>query len=125
VLVVEDNAVNQKVVCRLLERLGLRTDVAANGREALEMSALVPYDLVLMDCQMPEMDGYEATRLVRAREGAAGQIAVVALTADAMPGARERCQQAGMNDYLTKPVKRDQLFEALSKWLPQKQLSPQ
>jgi signal transduction histidine kinase/ligand-binding sensor domain-containing protein/DNA-binding response OmpR family regulator len=125
VLVVEDNAINQKVVCRLLERLGLRTDVAANGREAVEMSALVPYDLVLMDCQMPEMDGYEATRLVRAREGAAGQIAVVALTADAMPGARERCQQAGMNDYLTKPVKRDQLFEALSKWLPQKQPSQQ
>jgi CheY-like chemotaxis protein len=121
VLVVEDNSVNQKLLCRLLERLGLRPDVAANGKEAVEKWDLAPYDLVLMDCQMPEMDGYEATRRIRAREGASGQVAVIAITADAMPGTRERCQAAGMNDYITKPVKRDVLLAVLQRWLPQGQ----
>jgi CheY-like chemotaxis protein len=124
ILVVEDNVVNQKVVCRLLERLGLRTDVAANGREAVEMSALVPYGLILMDCQMPEMDGYEATRHIRRREGPARQVAVIALTADAMAGGRERCLEAGMNDYITKPVTMKVVHEALERWLPQEQCSP-
>ena len=118
ILVVEDNVVNQKVACRLLENFGLRTDVAANGREAVQMSALVPYGLILMDCQMPEMDGYEATRQIRRREGPARQVAVIAMTADAMAGARERCLEAGMNDYISKPVKVDELCGALSRWLP-------
>ncbi|MGO9966639.1 MAG: response regulator [Bryobacteraceae bacterium] len=125
ILVVEDNPVNQKVLCRLLERLGLQTDVAANGLEAVEMFALAPYGLVLMDCQMPEMDGYEATRQIRSREGGTPQVAVIAITADAMAGTRERCEEAGMNGYITKPVKVDELHEALSRWLPQKQSSPQ
>ena len=125
VLVVEDNVVNQKVACRMLERLGLRTDVAANGREAVAMSALVPYDLIFMDCQMPEMDGYEATREIRRRDGSAGHVAVIALTAEAMAGYRETCLGAGMDDYLTKPVRLDELCVALSRWLPQKQLIPQ
>jgi len=124
ILVVEDNVVNQVVACRLLERLGLRTDVAANGREAVEMSALVPYSLVLMDCQMPEMDGYEATREIRRREGSARHVAVIAMTADAVPGSRERCLEAGMDDYISKPVKLDELYQVLSGWLPQEQTEP-
>jgi CheY-like chemotaxis protein len=124
VLVVEDNIVNQKVACRLLERLGLRTDVASNGREGVAMSAVVPYGLVLMDCQMPEMDGYEATLEIRRREGPAGQVAVIAMTADAMDGSRERCLAAGMNDYVSKPVNPDELRAVLSRWLPQKAVEP-
>jgi signal transduction histidine kinase/DNA-binding response OmpR family regulator/streptogramin lyase len=124
ILVVEDNAVNQKLACRLLENLGLRTDMAANGREAVEMSARVPYGLILMDCQMPEMDGYEATREIRRREGSVRQVAVIAVTADAMQGTRERCLEAGMDDYISKPVKLDKLYGALGRWLPQKQPSP-
>jgi CheY-like chemotaxis protein len=121
ILVAEDNVVNQKVTCRQLERLGLRADVAANGREAVQMSELVSYGLILMDCQMPEMDGYEATRQIRRREGSTQHLPVIAITADGMADCRERCLEAGMNDYLTKPVKLETLNLALSRWLPQEQ----
>ncbi len=124
VLVVEDNAVNQKVACRMLETLGLRTDVASSGREAVEMSALVPYDLILMDCQMPEMDGYEATREIRRRDGEKRPVAVIAITADAMAGSRDRCLAAGMDDYISKPVRLEELCRALGRWLPQKAIDP-
>ncbi len=122
ILVVEDNAVNQKVVQKLLERQGYRSDLAGNGFEALAALRERPYDLVLMDCQMPEMDGFEATRQLRdpatgARDTA---IPVIALTANAMQGDRDRCIDAGMNDYLTKPIAPQALADALARWLPGK-----
>jgi PAS domain S-box-containing protein len=117
VLLVEDNIVNQKVGVALLGKLGCRVDVAANGREALGMAAQLPYELILMDCQMPEMDGYQATGEIRRREGAARHTPIVAMTAGAMAGDRERCLQAGMDGYLSKPVRAEQLREMLGKYL--------
>jgi signal transduction histidine kinase/FixJ family two-component response regulator len=124
ILVAEDNAINQKVTCRLLERLGLHADVAVNGEEAVKMSGLVSYGLILMDCQMPVMDGFDATRQIRRRDGSTRPTPVIAITADAMPDCRERCLEAGMNDYITKPVKTEALDLALSKWLPSEQTEP-
>ena len=116
-LVVEDNAVNQKVAVRMLERLGLRADVAANGREAVEMCRLVPYELIFMDCQMPEMDGFAAAREIRLLESHGHQAAtIIAMTAEAMAGTREECLAAGMDDYIAKPVKFDHLREAVKSW---------
>ena len=118
VLVAEDNVVNQKVAVRMLERIGIRADVAANGREAVEMQRLVHYDVILMDCQMPEMTGYEAAAAIRLMEGAERQIAIVAMTAEALEGCRERCLEAGMDDFITKPVKMQTLVDALKRWVP-------
>ncbi|HKI31570.1 MAG TPA: PAS domain S-box protein [Gemmataceae bacterium] len=115
VLVVEDNVTNQKVATLLLQSLGCRTDVAANGREAVEMIGLVPYDLVLMDCEMPVMDGFEAAAALR-RNGHR-DIPIVAMTAKGLKGDRERCLSAGMNDYLGKPVTRDMLGLVLRRCL--------
>ena len=117
VLVVEDNAVNQRVALRLLSKLGLRADVAANGREALDMMKILPYNLVLMDCQMPEMNGYEATAQIRLREGAGPRVPIIALTAEAVGGYRERCVESGMDDVITKPVTLQDLDRALFRWL--------
>lgn len=116
VLVAEDNVVNQKVATRMLEKLGLRADVAANGREAVDMCQLLPYDVVFMDCHMPEMDGYAATREIRRRQGGSDRIAIIAMTAEAMEGCRDNCIAAGMDDYIAKPVKMDDLVEALRRW---------
>jgi len=124
VLVAEDNVVNQKVAVRMLERLGLRADVAANGREAVSMFELLPYDLVFMDCQMPEMDGYEAAGEIRRREGPGRHVAIIAMTADAMAGCREQCLEAGMDDFISKPVAMEALFEALRRWAPVKEPAP-
>ncbi len=113
VLLVEDNIVNQKVAAGLLGKLGCRVDVAANGREALHMATLLPYELIFMDCQMPEMDGYEATGEIRKREGTARHTPIIALTAGAMAEDRERCIQAGMDDYVSKPIRAARLREML------------
>jgi len=118
VLVAEDNAVNQKVAIRMLERLGLNPDLAANGREAVELCTQLPYDLVFMDCHMPEMDGYAATAEIRRRQGAGGHVPIVAMTAEAMEGCREHCLAAGMDDYISKPVRVEDVVEALRQWVP-------
>ena len=116
VLVAEDNVVNQRVASRLLEKLGYRVDVVANGKEAIDAVSRVPYDAVLMDCQMPVLDGYAATREIRARQGQR-RLPIIAMTANAMQGDRERCLDAGMDDYLSKPVQRGELEATLSQWM--------
>jgi len=114
VLVVEDNAVNQKVAQGMLERMGCRVDVAGDGRAALELLGSIPYDLVLMDVQMPVMDGLEATRELRRREhGSERHLPIVAMTAHAMQSDRERCLAAGMDDYVSKPIRRRELLRVL------------
>jgi CheY-like chemotaxis protein/nitrogen-specific signal transduction histidine kinase len=118
VLVAEDNPVNLKVAIRMLQRLGLRADLAADGSEAVHMSGLVAYDLILMDCQMPEMDGFTAAREIRRRNGDQRHPVIIALTAEALDGCRERCLDAGMDDYLSKPVTLGALTETLRKWIP-------
>jgi CheY-like chemotaxis protein len=120
VLVAEDNAVNQRLVVRLLEKRGHRIEVAANGREALAALRKASFDLVLMDVQMPEMDGFEATAAVRAREkseGAQTHQPIIALTAHAMKGDREKCLVAGMDGYLTKPIRVEELDELLKSYM--------
>jgi PAS domain S-box-containing protein len=117
ILLVEDSIVNQRLGVALLGKSGCHVDVAANGWEALALLERLPYDLILMDCQMPEMDGYQATRAVRGREGAARHTPIVALTASTMAGDRERCLEAGMDAYLSKPLHRDELEQVLGKFL--------
>ena|GEM_PF-6776503 len=118
VLLVEDNPMNQKVAIHQLQLLGYETDVAADGQEALLMLERNSYAAVLMDCQMPGMDGFEATRRIRAREHTSGKhIPIIAMTANAMTGDRERCLEAGMDDYLSKPILRDRLDDTLSKYV--------
>jgi CheY-like chemotaxis protein len=114
ILLAEDNVVNQKLALRLLQQMGYRADVASNGIEAVECVARQPYDVVLMDVQMPEMDGLEASRRIVARWPDAGlRPRIVAMTANAMQGDREACLAAGMDDYVTKPIRVEALVEAL------------
>jgi PAS domain S-box-containing protein len=119
ILIAEDNAVMQELALRQVQRLGLEADLVSNGKEALAASRSTSYSLILMDCQMPEMDGYEATLLIRQEEAArGGHIPIIAMTASAMKGDRENCIAAGMDDYLSKPVGQEQLYRLLEKWLP-------
>lgn len=129
ILVVEDNIVNQRIVQKLLEREGYRVSTAADGEAALRLYAPGMFHAVLMDCQLPGIDGYEATRQIRLRDDGMGRTPVIALTAAAMSGERERCMDAGMDDYLTKPVQADELHEKLRHWisrrLPDSEPGPQ
>ena len=117
ILVVEDNPINQKVAVHQLEALGLQADVVGSGKEALEMLEMADYDLVLMDCSMPEMNGYDATRAIRRMAGPVAAVPIIAMTADAVTGARERCLDAGMNDYVSKPVKLEHLERTIARFL--------
>jgi len=117
VLLVEDNKVNQLVGSKVLENLGYGYTIANNGLEAVSAFQSGAYDAVLMDCQMPEMDGYEATAAIRRLEGSAGHIPIIAMTAAAMEGDRERCMSAGMDDFITKPVRLEAVSTALQRWV--------
>ncbi|WP_156499414.1 response regulator, partial [Oleiphilus sp. HI0061] len=119
ILVVEDNKVNQQVLMIMLDYLNLKADIANDGVEALEAVQKSHYDLILMDWQMPRMDGLEATRNIRAIQGLV-QPAIIAVTANAMSGDIEKCIEAGMDDYLSKPVEKDKLEQTIRRWLAPK-----
>jgi PAS domain S-box-containing protein len=118
ILLAEDNEINQRITVRLLEKMGLVVDAVVNGRLAVEALNKKKYDLILMDCQMPEMDGFEATAMIRNRERNSKRTPICALTANAMEGDRERCLAAGMDDYMSKPVSLEKLQEAIGRWIP-------
>ena len=111
----EDNAINQRVAKLILQRAGFQIDLVADGNEALEAHKAHPYDLILMDCQMPTMDGFEASRQIRLLDGR--QPVIIAVTANALVGERERCLNAGMDDYLSKPFQAEQLVAVVKKWV--------
>jgi two-component system sensor histidine kinase/response regulator len=117
ILIAEDNLVNQRVAVRLVQKLGLTADVGANGLEVLAALRRTKYELILMDCQMPEMDGFETTMEIRKMSGPLRKIPIIAMTANAMQGDRERCLASGMDDYLSKPVKPENLAAILDRWL--------
>ena len=116
ILLAEDHPVNQKLAIKMLEKLGCQVDVAANGKEATQKSARQDYDLIFMDCQMPQIDGYKATASIRRREGRGRHTTIVAMTAHAMKGDREKCLAAGMDDYLVKPIKKETLAAVIKRW---------
>lgn len=117
ILVAEDNPVNQKVVIGMLKKLGFNADIANNGAEVMEALDKNNYELIFMDCQMPVMDGYEATMAIRSSDSK--DIPIVALTANAMPGDKEKCLSVGMDDYIPKPLSITTIQKALDKYLPE------
>lgn len=122
ILVAEDNLINQKVAQAIIKKMGYEVDIVGNGQETINALQLVPYNLVLMDCQMPEMDGFEATRRIR-QEGSMvlnPNIPIIAMTASAMSGDREKCIRAGMDDFIAKPVRKEEMEEMLTRWLREK-----
>jgi CheY-like chemotaxis protein len=119
-LIAEDNPVNQRVAVRMLNKLGYKADVVANGLEAIDALLRFPYEAVLMDCHMPELDGFEASQRIRELERRGdlrARTPIIAITANAMQGDRERCLQAGMDDYVSKPIGIEQLRATLGKWV--------
>jgi CheY-like chemotaxis protein len=124
ILVVDDNKANQVLASRLLGWLGYSTDVAVNGREAVEATGRQAYGAVLMDCHMPDMDGYQATAEIRRGEGTAEHTPIIAMTAGAFPEERARCLAAGMDDYIAKPVSLDDVRDTLARWLPPREGAP-
>jgi CheY-like chemotaxis protein len=119
ILLAEDNIINQKVAIGLLNNIGYNADIAGNGLEVLAALERRPYDLILMDCQMPELDGYETTHRIRANPDT-GSMRIIAMTANAMRGESEKCLDAGMDDYLSKPVRLEALRDMLARWMPEK-----
>jgi CheY-like chemotaxis protein len=118
ILIAEDNPVNQMLVLTQLKGLGLSAHAVANGREAVEALRSAHFDLVLMDCQMPEMDGYEATRAIREVEKSTGEhVVIIALTANAMKEDQDKCMLSGMDGYLSKPIKKNVLASCVAQWL--------
>ena len=117
ILVADDAAANRELVSTILSQLGINAEVAHDGAEALAAVQVADFDLVLMDMHMPEMDGLEATRRIRALGGAFARLPIIALTANALQGDREACMAAGMNDYLAKPFKRTDLQQILQRWV--------
>ncbi len=115
ILMAEDNQINQRVGKLILQRAGFNIDLVGDGREALEAHKTRPYDLILMDCQMPIMDGFEASRQIRSLEQQ--QPVIIAVTANALVGEREKCLNAGMDDYLSKPFQAEQLVAVVKKWM--------
>jgi CheY-like chemotaxis protein len=113
----EDNAINQKVGKLILQRAGFHIDLVGDGNEAVEAHRANPYDVILMDCQMPAMDGFEASRQIRLLQQR--QPVIIAVTANALVGERERCLRAGMDDYLSKPFQAEQLIAVVQKWIAQ------
>ncbi len=122
ILMAEDNAINQRVGKLILQRAGFAIDLVADGSEAVEAHRLNAYDVILMDCQMPVMDGFEACRHIR--ELGEPQPAIIAVTANALVGERDKCLNAGMDDYLSKPFQADQLVGIVKKWIDKKLLAP-
>jgi len=118
VLVAEDNEINQFAAIRMLQKLGFEAEVAEDGRQAVEMAQHGRYTAIFMDCQMPELDGYEATSAIRIREGEGAHTPIIAMTANTMSGDRERCLVSGMDDYLAKPLRLESLAAVCERWLP-------
>jgi len=121
ILLAEDNIINQKLALRLLEKFGYRADAVANGHEVVKALEMIPYNVVLMDIQMPEMDGFEATKIIRDPQSKVlnHDVTIIALTAHAMKGDRDQCMEAGMNDYLSKPIDPNKLYDLLDKYIPE------
>jgi two-component system, sensor histidine kinase and response regulator len=123
VLLVEDNLNNEFMGVEFLQRIGCAIEVARNGGDAIDLAAKSDFDVILMDCHLPELDGFEATGLIREQQDGRRRVPIIALTANAMTGTRERCLAAGMDDYLSKPISLQDLTKCLSRWIGEPRLA--